>query len=279
VIAAGVVALSTAGAPAAVAADPDQSSEGTAVPEQTGGSDPALSPDFDPGGESTDLPFDAPVLPQVPAPPEPGDDDATALELEPTTDVDALVADPADDGAAPDAEQPLAGDAPPQSTAPASPNEEPAPAAPTPEAPVAASEPPGDQAEEHEPRTGPRGGGDEAYIESPSHDPQQASPSSSAPTATVDAGPPAATAELVQTAQAPSPVIDGAASGAAEPGDRFHVVRPGESLWSIAADVLGDGATVARVAREVNRLWELNAARIGTGDRDLLMVGTRLSLR
>jgi hypothetical protein len=65
----------------------------------------------------------------------------------------------------------------------------------------------------------------------------------------------------------------------AAPGDRVHVVLGGESLWSIAGDVLGGRATVAQVAREVNRLWELNRARIGTGDRDLLPVGTRLVLQ
>jgi Tfp pilus assembly protein FimV len=62
-------------------------------------------------------------------------------------------------------------------------------------------------------------------------------------------------------------------------GDRVHVVVAGESLWSIASDVLGGRATVAQVAREVNRLWELNRVRIGTGNRDLLPVGTRLVLK
>jgi nucleoid-associated protein YgaU len=62
-------------------------------------------------------------------------------------------------------------------------------------------------------------------------------------------------------------------------GDRAHVVRPGESLWSVAKDVLGAGASSAQMAREVNRLWELNKDSIGTGDPDLLMVGTRLRLR
>jgi len=56
-------------------------------------------------------------------------------------------------------------------------------------------------------------------------------------------------------------------------------VRPGESLWSIAANLLGDRATVPRIAREVNRLWELNDERIGTGRPDLLFAGTRLKLR
>jgi nucleoid-associated protein YgaU len=57
------------------------------------------------------------------------------------------------------------------------------------------------------------------------------------------------------------------------------VVRPGESLWSIAKGLLGGGASTAGIAREVNRLWELNTNRIGTGNPDLLMIGTKLRLR
>ena len=74
-------------------------------------------------------------------------------------------------------------------------------------------------------------------------------------------------------------VAASAATGRAAARDRFHTVRPGESLWSIAADLLGDRATVPRIAREVNRLWELNDERIGTGRPDLLFPGTRLRLR
>jgi len=55
-------------------------------------------------------------------------------------------------------------------------------------------------------------------------------------------------------------------------------VRAGECLWSIAYDQLGAGATPAAVARMVNRLWQLNADRIATGNPDLLMVGTTLKL-
>jgi nucleoid-associated protein YgaU len=60
---------------------------------------------------------------------------------------------------------------------------------------------------------------------------------------------------------------------------RFHVVRRGESLWSIASARLGRGASSAAVAGEVARLWALNRARIATGDPDLLPVGVRLRLR
>lgn len=59
---------------------------------------------------------------------------------------------------------------------------------------------------------------------------------------------------------------------------RTHVVRPGQSLWSIARGELGQRATPAQVAQLVNRLWELNLERIGTGDPDLIMAGTELRL-
>lgn len=55
-----------------------------------------------------------------------------------------------------------------------------------------------------------------------------------------------------------------------------HVVAPGESLWSIAQARLGVDAGPAAVARLVNRLWVLNADRIGTGRPDLILPGQRL---
>jgi nucleoid-associated protein YgaU len=57
------------------------------------------------------------------------------------------------------------------------------------------------------------------------------------------------------------------------------VVQAGESLWSIARDRLGGGASVAEISAEVKRIWDLNADSIGTGDPDLLMAGQRLRLR
>jgi Tfp pilus assembly protein FimV len=81
-----------------------------------------------------------------------------------------------------------------------------------------------------------------------------------------------------QPSVAPTPVVRHAGRPA-RPGDRVHVVFAGESLWSVAADVLGGRATVEDTAREVDRLWALNRERIGTGDRDLLPIGTRLELR
>jgi nucleoid-associated protein YgaU len=90
---------------------------------------------------------------------------------------------------------------------------------------------------------------------------------------------PAPGPESVAAAPVPVRVVAGTSTGRASAGDRVHIVRPGESLWSIAADVLGERTTVARVAREVNRLWELNDDRIGSGNPDLLFAGTRLTLR
>ena len=94
-------------------------------------------------------------------------------------------------------------------------------------------------------------------------------------------GSPAAPSTDVQAQAEAAPVAMTISSGRdrADPSDRFHVVLPGESLWSIARDLLGRDASTARIAREVNRLWELNRTRIGTGDPDLLMAGTRLRLR
>ena len=98
-----------------------------------------------------------------------------------------------------------------------------------------------------------------------------------------EASTPAAAEPIAATAS--QPVV--AQTGAAAERDRtpaarkarFHIVRSGESLWSIARKLLGPSASPAQIAREVDRLWELNKDRIGTGNRDLLMVGTKLRLR
>jgi nucleoid-associated protein YgaU len=55
-------------------------------------------------------------------------------------------------------------------------------------------------------------------------------------------------------------------------------VQPGDSLWRIAARHLGDHPTATETAREVNRLWELNQQRIGTGNPDLIFPGQTLRM-
>jgi Tfp pilus assembly protein FimV len=82
------------------------------------------------------------------------------------------------------------------------------------------------------------------------------------------APPAAAPVEIVAQAETPEPRP--AAS------ERVHTVRSGESLWSIAEDLLGPGASTAEIARAVERLWKLNAERIGSGDPDLIVAGERL---
>jgi Tfp pilus assembly protein FimV len=77
----------------------------------------------------------------------------------------------------------------------------------------------------------------------------------------------------------PAPVAAAppAAAAGAPSGDRYEV-RPGDTLWSIAARLAGEGAAAAEVAGIVDELWRLNADRIGTGNPDLIMSGTVLAL-
>lgn len=57
-----------------------------------------------------------------------------------------------------------------------------------------------------------------------------------------------------------------------------YMVRRGDSLWSIAERGLPAGAGVSTVSRRVQRLWRANKARIGTGDPNVILAGTRLRL-
>lgn len=54
-------------------------------------------------------------------------------------------------------------------------------------------------------------------------------------------------------------------------------VRPGDSLWSLAASRLPAGASATAVATECRRLYQLNRAVIGD-DPDLIEPGQRLAL-
>lgn len=58
-----------------------------------------------------------------------------------------------------------------------------------------------------------------------------------------------------------------------------YVVEQGDTLWGIARAQLGGDPTNARIAAEVQHLWDLNGVAIGTGTPDLIMVGQRLKLR
>lgn len=58
----------------------------------------------------------------------------------------------------------------------------------------------------------------------------------------------------------------------------WTIVRPGQSLWSIAQARLGPRASGSQVAQQVHRLWATNARRIGSGDPDLVYAGQKLRL-
>ena len=107
-IAAGLLAFSTGGSSAAMATPPDEIIEGTS--EVVAGGDPAASVDFEPSGETVQLPDEAPDMSVAGAPVADDDEDAGPLEQEPVTDVheqvveaDGVLTEQADEAApAPD---------------------------------------------------------------------------------------------------------------------------------------------------------------------------------
>jgi len=286
-VAAGVLAVSSA-APgaAAFAAEQDQQQDGTAAVTQTT-TDPADSPDFDPGGAATDLPNPAPPVPQSQAPADPGNDDTAAVDQTSATNPDDPVVDSGDgsDSTTPAAATTTQPTTPTPSTdtstAPATPPTSAPPATQTTTAPSSTPEPAEAQAGtapsvapppvRHAPRSSHHERRQHKAAKTTREGTPQASPTS-ATTAT-----PTTPASWSATAVVTAP--SGASIDHAKPGDQAHTVQQGESLWSIATDLLGHDATTARVAREVHHLWRLNRDRIGTGDPDLLVVGTKLVLR
>jgi hypothetical protein len=260
------------------AAEQDQQQEGTAPVAESAPSDSAGDPDFDPGGEATELPeVPAPVA-EIEAPADVDTDDAAPVEEPPATNPDEPVVDPGDGSGAPPVEQPVAPEAttspdtsatapaptppPPDPTSGAAP----APAA-TPDAPAPATMPPAPRAPEADERAQRSPRHTSARPARPAGDEHRA-----APAIGVTAAPPSPT-RVVPAA------VTTVRGDRAKLGDRTHIVLAGESLWAIAGDLLGPEATPAEVAREVHRLWQLNRDRIGTGDPDLLMTGTKLVLR
>lgn len=57
-----------------------------------------------------------------------------------------------------------------------------------------------------------------------------------------------------------------------------RTVARGDSMWSIARDSLGADASTASVSREARRLWDLNRAKLGTGDPNLIFPGQKVRL-
>jgi len=279
-ITAGLLAVSAAAPPLAAAArEPDQEQTGTADPGAN--TDSSRNPDHDPGGAGntapdTSAPSPAPGTPE-PDPPDP----------EPAKDAPAPVDDQGDK---PDADT--------QSKTGSDTTQTPAtqtPATPAAPAPTAASTPTGVVApapvvqvpqKTLVPRRPQAPGQQRRHPKRPT---QTTAPlgTSTAPLGT--STPEIQTSLPALQVRADTPVVepstpatstaprhDGGARAAH--GARTHLVVAGESLWSIARDQLGHGASNADIAWEVHRLWELNAKAIATGSPDLLPVGTKLKL-
>jgi hypothetical protein len=269
-LAASVLALSSAPPTAAVASDPDKEQEGAISPDQVAEAVPLADPQSDPGGPSTELPVE-PDPPRDMEPTDPSDEAALEQEL-PTDNPPAEETDIPD---VPSEQEPATTEPLPAPPAAAPPPPE--PPAPAPAPPEAVASEPVPEPERQRVRKPPRRTTVAAPRETvmrfvaPRPTPVGAGWSSPASVEVVDAQPEAAALR--------PPSVDDDQVRAAQRGERVHVVRANESLWSIARDLLGDQASAARIAREVNRLWELNSGRIGTGDPDLLLAGTRLKLR
>jgi hypothetical protein len=291
-LATGVLALSVAAPGAAAAAGPDRQREGAATPEQLRGDD-IDAPDFDPGGE-TALPFEVTPSPTSPVVGGGSQDsgDGPPVESDPVVDPDAHLLAPTTPATQPPTTP--ATQAPPTEPDAPVPPAEVAPGSPAPpagqrvtiEAPPGGPEVPTSRtAPDAAPKSAPepkREGSDRrrrpaSATSAPAEQPRAPTadvPQRPAPAAPLPA---AAVAETVLVAQASAP--SEASESPLPDTARWHVVEPGESLWSIARRLLGPDASPARIAREVDRLWELNRDRIGTGDPDVLMVGARLRLR
>jgi LysM domain-containing protein len=265
-LAAAVLMASSAGAPAVAVAqkEPDVEHEGQApdavVPGDVGG-DQAIDPEFDPGGA---------LSPDVGGQTDDGavSDEGEAVEGDVVIDPVAL------EEQREDAIGPTTGDPSPNHDdrrGPAAQPDDPQGAPPV-ETPArqdrgAVSAPPAHLVEPGS-RADNRNRSAEYWIVADRREPD---PPSTAPSSAMPA---AATPPVVVTPAS-------ADSAAAQPSRRAtrHVVQPGETLWSIARELLGPRATVAAIAREVQRIWDLNADAIASGDPSLIVPGQVLVLR
>jgi len=283
-IAASIVALAAAGPAVALATEPG--SENTAPLGQPGDPDSATDPDFDPGGEQTHLPTVPAPAPAAPAPaapapaaPGPDSDDPTLGDPEPTGDVPVVDQGDNDDLTAParpapePAAPPVGAAAPPAASAPPTP----APAQPAPTTapqPAASATPVAPLPLAH----GLRGRHTLILERARVRRVAPRAVSTPTPSGATDVTPTPAPAVIPgDSATAHSTSASG--DGRVRPAGSVHVVRAGESLWSIAGDLLGSDASPVRVAREVGHLWQRNRERIATGNPDVLRIGTTLRLR
>jgi hypothetical protein len=230
----------------AVAGEADSEGEGTGTTIEV----PVGPPDFDPGGEETDLEEEAPAE---------GEEEGGAVEAEVEVEAEAP---------APESVTGAAPEAPVEATPPVA----------SPEPPAYAPEPePARQEEAQSPEPAPVEG--QAIVAPQEKRVESGSAAESA--ASDEAAPPA---EPTPQQEAPPPSSRPVASTPADSGHKLagkdtYVVQPGDCLWQIAADLLGPGADTQAIEDEVGRLWRLNEDRIGTGDPNLIYAGTELRLR
>lgn len=232
----------------AFAGEADSEQEGSAPP----GALPGLEegPELEPGGEETPLE----ELPEMVGGGEEAEE-GLPLETEP-------------------AQEPQSSPAPEESTVPAQPatSEEPTSApAPGPEYETA-TEPPPPAPVENQALAAPESA---APAQSAQSTPKAAEPAAEAP---APASPPGEAPPPEAPGPPPAVPAQGDPSPGSLAGHRVHVIRAGECLWSIAEALLPAGAGTGEIAAEVQRLWQLNASRIGTGDPSLVYVGTELRL-
>jgi hypothetical protein len=92
-------------------------------------------------------------------------------------------------------------------------------------------------------------------------------------------------APLTRSAKTGSAMTGSAMKGSAKTAAGGHqaaatggsvMVKPGDSLWSIARSLLPAGASNSEIDRKLVEIWDRNAHRIGTNDPNLIFSGQRL---
>lgn len=230
----------------AFAGEADSEGVGT-VPEM----EVPVAPDLDPGGEETGLE-------ETPA--TGGEEEGGTVELEPEVEVEVPPVDEVTNAAT---EAPS--EAPPE---PIDLPREPAAATP-PEAELVPQEVV--EPVENQPLQAPRAPADRKEAASSQTDGTEAPVAEAIESRTVSAG--------LTEEDAPDPTrMPSSDSGLSLAGKRFYVVQPGDCLTHIAEALLPTGATKIEIEDKVDRLWRLNEDRIGTGDPNLIYVGTVLQL-
>jgi hypothetical protein len=68
----------------------------------------------------------------------------------------------------------------------------------------------------------------------------------------------------------------GSAVAGGGPSRSAFVVAPGDSLWSIARQLVGSRASDTAVENKLVEIWDANRKAIGTGDPNLIFPGTQL---